>query len=156
MVEYSQSVNTAGKKISYSLRLREERHRLGLSQNALAGIMGITKWTVMNYEKQGGRGTPIPANMLLTCSKLGMDVQYIVTGVPSSNLSRVEEESGAYRPQAKGSHIGGLTSEESKLLEKYRRLKPKHRQHVQTAVDALVSTEAGAKKKASSAARKKK
>ncbi len=154
MVEYNQSVNTAGKKISFSHRLREERRRLGLTQSALAGTLGITKWTVMNYEKQGGRGTPIPADMLVTCSKLGMDVQYIVTGVQSSNLNRVAEGSGTYHVRPKA--LGALTREEEKLVEKYRRLKPKHRLQTQTMVEALVLAELDAKKKSPALPRKKK
>ncbi len=108
-----------------------------MSQVALAEVLGVTKWTVINYEKAGGRGTPIPADLLSVCAQLRMDVQYIVTGVSSSNLNRVAEEAGAYRVGRKGSVA--LSHDERKLLEKYRRLKPQQRTHAQAIVQALIT-----------------
>ena len=139
MVQKITPVNTGSVKKSSPGRLKEERTRLGLSQSALAASLGVTKWTVINYERAGGRGTPIPADLLSTCARLGMDVQYILTGVPSTNLNRVAEEAGAYRVERKGSAT--LTQEEQRLLEKYRRLKPRQRSHAQAIVATLVSTE---------------
>jgi transcriptional regulator with XRE-family HTH domain len=127
------------------MRLKEERQRLGLSQTALAKALGVTKWTVINYERTGGRGTPIPANLLSACARLGMDVQYILTGVPSANLHRVAEEAGTYQVERK--ETGTLSSGEQKLLEKYRRLNPRQRTHAQAVVDALTSAEKGVTKK---------
>jgi len=105
----------------------------------------VTKWTVINYERPAGRGTPIPADLLSACARLGMDVQYILTGVPSSNMNRVAEEAGAYRVERKGP--AALSKEEQRLLEKYRRLKPQQRTHAQAIVSTLVSTEATGKSK---------
>mgnify|MGYP001573069541 CR=1 FL=1 len=139
MVQKITPVNSGSVKKSSPGRLKEERTRLGLSQSALAKSLGVTKWTVINYERAGGRGTPIPADLLSTCARLGMDVQYILTGVPSTNLNRVAEEAGAYRVERKGSAT--LTQEEQRLLEKYRRLKPRQRSHAQAIVATLVSTE---------------
>jgi transcriptional regulator with XRE-family HTH domain len=150
MVEENTPVNTVGGKISSPGRLREERTRLGLSQIGLAEALGITKWTVINYEKTGGRGTPIPADLLSVCARLGMDVQYILTGLYSSNLNRLAEESGAYRAARNPSAV--LSADERKLLEKYRRLKPQQRTHAQAIVQALISaapaggTKTGARK----------
>ena len=147
MVQKITPVNTGSVKKSSPGRLKEERTRLGLSQSALAELLGVTKWTVINYERAGGRGTPIPADLLSTCARLGMDVQYILTGVPSTNLNRVAEEAGAYRVEGKGSAV--LTDEERRLLDKYRRLKPQQRTHAQAIVATLVATErAGASKTA--------
>ena len=140
MVQKITPVNTGSVKKSSPGRLKEERTRLGLSQSALADTLGVTKWTVINYERAGDRGTPIPADLLSTCARLGMDVQYILTGVPSTNLNRVAEEAGAYRVERKGS--AALSKEEQRLLEKYRRLKPQQRSHAQAIVATLVSTEA--------------
>jgi len=127
------------------MRLKEERQRLGLSQTALAKALGVTKWTVINYERTGGRGTPIPADLLSTCARLGMDVQYILTGVPSANLNRVAEEAGTYEVERK--KTGTLSNGEQNLLEKYRRLNPRQRTHAQAIVDALISAEKGVPKK---------
>ena len=133
-------------KYSSPVRLKEERARLGLSQVALAEALGVTKWTVINYEKAGGRGTPIPADLLSACARLGMDVQYILTGVQSSNLNRVAEESGTYR-RAEEKGTVSLSNEEQNLLEKYRRLKPQQRTHAQAIVDALIPVEARKERK---------
>ncbi len=140
MVDKLQPVNAYSVKNSPSARLKQERTRLDLSQVALAKALGVSKWTVINYERTGGRGTPIPADLLSACSRLGMDVQYILTGVRSSNLNRVAEESGAYR-QAEGKGTASLSNEEQNLLEKYRRLKPQQRTHAQAIVDALIPVE---------------
>ena len=145
-------VNTGDVKKSSPARLRAERHRLGLTQIALAKALGITKWTVINYERTGGRGTPIPADLLAACSRMGMDVQYIVTGVSSSNLNRVAEETGSYRTEPKLSTV--LSKEEQQLLEKYRRLKPSQRTQAQTIVAALVSVEGKAGKKPATGTRR--
>jgi transcriptional regulator with XRE-family HTH domain len=145
MVQKITPVNTGSVKSSSPGRLKEERTRLGLSQSALAESLGVTKWTVINYERPVGRGTPIPADLLSACARLGMDVQYILTGVPSSNMNRVAEEAGAYRVERKGP--AALSKEEQKLLEKYRRLKPQQRTHAQAIVSTLVSTEGTGKRK---------
>ena len=148
MVENFQPVNMNSVKYSSPARLKEERMRLGLSQIALAEVLGVTKGTVINYEKAGGRGTPIPANLLSACARLGMDVQYILTGVASSNLNRVAEESGTYRRE-EGKEAVSLSNEERDLLEKYRRLKPQQRTHAQAIVDALIPAEARKEKRLS-------
>ncbi|MEW6330846.1 MAG: helix-turn-helix transcriptional regulator [Pseudomonadota bacterium] len=135
MVRKIPPVNTDGAINSSSGRLKAERTRLGLSQTALGQALGVTKWTIINYEKTGARGTPIPADLLSACSRLGMDVQYIVTGVSSSNLNRVAEESGSYRVEPK--RPPALAPDEQRLLEKYRRLKPSARAQAQTIVGAL-------------------
>lgn len=132
-----QPVNTDGVINSSSARLKAERTRLGLSQTALGKALGVTKWTIINYERTGARGTPIPADLLSACSRLGMDVQYIVTGVASSNLNRVAEEAGSYRVEPKRPPT--LSPDEQRLLEKYRRLKPAQRTQAQTIVGALIS-----------------
>jgi len=133
------------------MRLKNERQRLGLSQTALAKALGVTKWTVINYERTSGRGTPIPANLLSACARLGMDVQYILTGVPSTNLNRVAEETGTYEVERK--ETGTLSNGEQKLLEKYRRLNPRQRTHAQAIVDALISAAKVAPKKTTRKAR---
>ena len=139
MVKKNTPVNTTGAKTSSPARLRAERTRLGLSQTALADTLGVTKWTVINYERPAGRGTPIPADLLSACARLGMDVQYILTGVASANLNRVAEEAGDYQVERKA--VDSLSQEERHLLEKYRRLKPPQRHHAQAIVATLVSTE---------------
>jgi transcriptional regulator with XRE-family HTH domain len=146
-------VNKSGAINSSPARLRAERNRLGLSQVALGQALGVTKWTIINYERTADRGTPIPADLLSACSRLGMDVQYIVTGVSSSNLNRVAEEAGSYRVESK--RPPALSPDEQRLLEKYRRLKPAQRTQARTIVGALAVTEGSVAGKSGGKRRKK-
>lgn len=63
-------------------RLRQERTRLGLSQAAFGDAGGVKKFAQSNYEN--GKRHP-DALYLESVSKIGADIQYIVTGVHSSN-----------------------------------------------------------------------
>lgn len=58
-------------------RLREERDRLGINQNDLADIGGITRNSQGNYER--GRQNPDTA-YLLAISGIGVDVMYVLFG----------------------------------------------------------------------------
>ena len=145
MVQKITPVNSGSVNNSSPGRLKEERTRLGLSQSALAESLGVTKWTVINYERRGGRGTPIPADLLSTCARLGMDVQYILTGVASTNLNRVAEEAGVYRVERQ--RPDALLPDEKRLLNKYRRLKPQQRSHAQAIVATLVASDGSGKDK---------
>lgn len=60
-----------------SLRLQEERKRLGLTQEAAAARLGATKRSVINWE--GGAALP-GAELLARYAELGADVLYILTG----------------------------------------------------------------------------
>lgn len=77
------TVNTAEGEylVSVGRRLREERERLALSQPALAGHGGTTKKTQIDYEK--GVSGP-KAEYLARVAEIGVDVQYVITGVRSS------------------------------------------------------------------------
>ena len=57
-------------------RLREERERLGLSQQALGEIGGVKKLTQLNYEK----GDRAPDTIYLTSvAEAGVDIVYVLT-----------------------------------------------------------------------------
>ena len=122
---------------STSTRLREERIKIGLTQAELADRLGVTKWTIINYEKEVGRATSIPADTLELCVALGMDIQYIITGIRSKNLDRVAEEAESYDVGPQG--VGAISREEQKILEMYRKLKPPERTRLRAIVDWLVS-----------------
>ena len=78
---------------SLGARIAEERSRLGLSQMAVASACKTTRESIGKYERDlnapGGE-------VLQSLGELGMDVQYILTGVHSANLNRVAEEAGRY------------------------------------------------------------
>jgi len=66
------------------VRLREERTRLGFSQADICSSCGISKRSYIHYES--GDRSP-DAEFLSAASKIGMDVQYVVTGIRSENSS---------------------------------------------------------------------
>lgn len=71
-------------------RLREERERLGLTQEEFAAFAGTTRRSQSNYE-QGGR---VPgAEYLMRLSEKDVDVTYLVTGRRVlGDASRVDSE----------------------------------------------------------------
>lgn len=82
--------------MSIGERLREERERLGLSQLAFGEMGGVKKLAQLKYEK--GERAP-DAIYLSAVSKIGVDVQYVITG----------ERSAA-----------AMTNDERELIESYR------------------------------------
>ena len=84
-------------------RLKEERRRLKIGQDAVADECGVSKRTVGRWEND----TPIPSNQLQYLSRLGFDVLYVVTGsrsasdLPSAITTpktfNLSDNSGSYR-----------------------------------------------------------
>ena len=76
--------------VSIGDRLKEERERLGFTQPAFAGLAETTKKSQIDYEKNL---TQPKAGYFAAISKVGADIQYIVTGVRSvAALSADETE----------------------------------------------------------------
>lgn len=67
-------------EISICARLREERRRLGLTQEDLRGLCDTTVQTIRRWEKN----TPIPCDQLARMTPSGVDGQYVVTGIRST------------------------------------------------------------------------
>ncbi|WP_115225735.1 helix-turn-helix domain-containing protein [Iodobacter fluviatilis] len=89
-VTSSELSNIKQRMLGVSERLKEERKRLGLSQEMAANALGISVDSLYGYEKNK---TNPPVSVLLPFSDLGADVQYIVTGVRSSaNLPDTEQK----------------------------------------------------------------
>ena len=82
-----------------SIRLQEERKRLGLTQEAVAAQLGATKRSVINWE--GGAALP-GAEVLARYAAAGADVLYILTGQrpggvkPAPTLTAEEEAMLSY------------------------------------------------------------
>lgn len=60
-------------------RLKTERKRLKLNQEEFAIACGVTKFAQFNYEK--GKRKP-DSEYLEKAHKLGVDIQYLITGQP--------------------------------------------------------------------------
>lgn len=70
-------------------RLRDERERLGLTQEAFGAVGGVKKQAQLKYEK----GERSPDGVYLeSIAKIGVDVQYIVTGRRSAAAVDVDPE----------------------------------------------------------------
>lgn len=70
-------------------RLKEERLRLGKSQQALATALGIAKKSQTNYEL--GHSVP-PVTYLAAAAAAGVDVLYVLTGVATAPTSDEERD----------------------------------------------------------------
>jgi transcriptional regulator with XRE-family HTH domain len=68
-------------------RLRDERERLGISQRHLAEIGEVSRPSQTAYEKGGGNP---PGDYWNSIAKAGIDIQYVLTGVRSSNWPPTE------------------------------------------------------------------
>jgi len=85
---------------NFSDRLKEERIKLNLSQAELGELCGVKKLAQFNYEK----GERFPdAAYLMQATKVGIDVNYLLTGNRST---------------------GALSSDEVFMLEKIRQTSP--------------------------------
>lgn len=75
--------------IDIGLRLKEERERLKLSQAALAEIGGKKKLAQLKYEQ--GESSPTAA-YLCAVERVGVDIQYVVTGMRASKSLAPDEQ----------------------------------------------------------------
>ncbi|MGZ8172861.1 MULTISPECIES: helix-turn-helix transcriptional regulator [Methylobacter] len=64
-------------------RLKSERERLDLTQPAFAEVAGAKKRTVIDWEKGVSSPTAVQLSAL---SAIGIDVQFVLTGVRSLNM----------------------------------------------------------------------
>lgn len=113
--------------MNYGERLKGERTRLAMSQTQFAAVAGVGKTTQINYES-GNRAPDVA--YLAAVARIGVDVQYIVTGVRSS---------------------ASLSPDETVLLEGYRGLDAATRKRMLAfMLGAVASSEKGDKPEASS------
>lgn len=94
-------------------RLREERERLGLTQEQLGEAAGVRKLAQHKYEK-GER--PPNVRYLSEAAAAGVDVLYVITG-------------------ARGGVV--LTREETALVDNFRHSPPEARKAIKTTSDLL-------------------
>lgn len=96
-------------------RLREEREKLGESQEAMATSFGVSTRTWGKYER--GETMPDATTLALLSGQFGVDVLYILTGerTPPSSIS----------------------TEELKLVENYRSMDEAARLNIQAVGDSF-------------------
>jgi len=98
-------------------RLREERKRLNLSQEACGIACGVTKMSQLNYE--GNKRSP-DAAYLQAFANLGGDVQFVLTGVPSVaqgiSLAQVERAAEQAYQMVLGSGIQASSKQFSRMV----------------------------------------
>lgn len=72
-----------------ALRLKEERERLGLTQEAFAQCGKVSERAQQRYES----GERIPDAQYLSCiGDIGVDVQYVIMGIRSGDAKLKPEE----------------------------------------------------------------
>lgn len=94
-------------------RIKEERKKLNFTQSAIAELLGIKRETWSRYEA----GSISPGmDVLIAFSKIGADIQYILTGEKQIGLILSKEEKELielYRVASlatKASTLGALTA----------------------------------------------
>lgn len=120
--------------LSLGKRAEEERLRIGRTQEDLAEFCGVTRRTISRIENEK---TPPSGDILTKFSQLGIDVQFVLTGVRSKNLDAVAEEAGSYNADPQG--VGAVSREEQKIIEMYRKLRPPERTRLREIFNWLVS-----------------
>jgi transcriptional regulator with XRE-family HTH domain len=101
-------------------RLREERLRLGLSQDEFAAVGGVTRRTQTAYESDGRAPD---ANYLLALRGLGVDVIYVLTG--------------DHLPAGSDAFVA-LNDDEREILRKYRLLNEAGKGAVEAAMNGYI------------------
>lgn len=82
--------------LKFRARLKDERERLGLSQQELADIVGIEQQNVSTIES--GKRRFLPDNYILKMCEIGADINYLYRGVrsPRGSALLVEERTPVY------------------------------------------------------------
>lgn len=96
--------------------LREERNRLGLKQEEMAQIGGVTRNTQGSYERNERRPD---TGYLRALHAVGLDVLYVVTGVRTA------------------AQVGELSEDEKVLVGRYRTLPPDDKKSVRRFLQAI-------------------
>lgn len=115
-------------------RLKEERERIGLSQEQLGIIGGVKKLAQFRYEN----GETYPnAQYLAEVVKIGIDVNYVLFGTRANNALTAEEEQllatfRAAPPAVRQFMLGGIASSAGMKIEGNH-----NQQHNHTAADKM-------------------
>lgn len=124
-------------------RLKEERERIGYSQEKLGAIGGVQKRAQINYET--GERQP-DAAYLRGVAQIGVDVQYVLVGVRSANLMEIflsDDFVNETNLEHARSHLAGqrrvMTPDVQKLIAVYERCKPEGQKLLITTAELLAA-----------------
>lgn len=108
--------------MSIGNRIKEERERLGYSQEAFAAIGDVSKRSQIAYEKDD---TEAGARYFTLIANIGADISYILTG--ERTISHVKEPHASYAiKRVEDNEEDDLLSSINKLIDK--RVKPLEQQ----------------------------
>ncbi|MEW6463774.1 MAG: helix-turn-helix transcriptional regulator [Pseudomonadota bacterium] len=135
-------------------RLRMERERLGLSQEALGEIGGVKKLAQINYEK--GKRHP-DAEYLAAVALAGVDVLFLITGQSAPSGESTPNDSStnhlAYKTLPVTHSVAAeplgeyrLNRREKALLENYRGSDEEGRRAMESTASALAHRDSAKKK----------
>lgn len=88
---------------NFQERFEEEIERIGIS--AAAKHLGVVRNTIYNWIAKGNA----PLNFLITLQEVGLDINYVLTGIRSSLISETKNDLA-------------LTKRETALLDNYRNI----------------------------------
>lgn len=123
----SDGPQSSGAYMDFFGRLREERARLGLTQQEVADAANVHVKTVRRWESQ----VAIPLDAMIPLLAIGYDVQYVASGVRSKNIHEVRERGVDYEVAP------GYTRDEIELLRSYRALTPAQREQAKAMLSVL-------------------
>lgn len=106
---------------TFSDRLRDERKRLGKNQTELAELAGVQKRAQVNYES--GERSPA-ADYLAAVAAAGIDVLYLLTGVPAAKQQPLVNAPGQMSLD-RARFTAAMVAVEEGLSETRRTLPPK-------------------------------
>jgi transcriptional regulator with XRE-family HTH domain len=99
---------------SVGQRLAQERGRIGLNQSDFAAAGGCGRASQVNYET--GKRAP-DSDYLVAVARIGVDVQYVLTGVRSANAGPCVRDASAVYGSALARRLGDLSPRQRKALE---------------------------------------
>lgn len=117
--------------MTISIRLKEEREKLGLSQSKAGEIAGVTKQTFIQWEK--GKSYPDAQQMTLLLEG-GFDIGYILTG--NLPIAPLVYSTGGLN----SNHVARqalLSEREYALLDDFRSLSDKEKDAAETMLNAV-------------------
>ena len=117
-------------------RLREERARLGLTQQEVADTANVHVKTVRRWESQ----VPMPLDAMVPLLAIGYDVQYVASGLRSKNAHELREKGVDYEVAP------GYTRDEVEMLKAYRALMPAQREQARAMLGVLAVKGSGSER----------